>query len=74
MKRVKVWALGKMLWKRLLGYTVCVGSAYLKMKFLKCRSSYIICLKQTVELFWLLKFSHIQKVRRLNMTFLLKGK
>ena len=32
-----------------------------KLKFLKCRSPYAICLNQKVELFWLLKFNHIQK-------------
>ena len=60
--------------RNLLGYTVCVVSAYLKLKFLKCRSPYVICLNKRVELLWLLKFNHIQKVRRLNMAFLLKGK
>lgn len=58
----------------LLGYAICAGSAYLKLKFLKCWSPYVICLNQTVEHFWLLKFNHIQRVGRLNMTFLLKGK
>jgi len=60
--------------RNLLGYTVRAGSANLKLKFLKCRSPYVICLNQTVEHFWLLKFNHIQKVGTLNMTFLLKGK
>jgi hypothetical protein len=74
MKSVKVWALGHVMERNFLGCTVCVGTAYLKLKFLKCRSPYVTCLNQIVEHFWLLKFKHIQKAGRLNMTFLLKRK